>query len=84
MKNETIEHIEEKINNIIKTINNKEEWTQKKKRDTEVNDIYHFISFKKDSNMGRYGLYPLDFDKTKMKFQITKETKLFIEFIKQT
>jgi len=34
MKNETIEHIEENINNIIQTINNKEEWNQKLKSDT--------------------------------------------------
>ena len=77
MKNETIEHIEEKINNIIQTINNKEEWTQKLKSD---HDIYHFIFFKK---MNRYGFYDIDFNKTKKIFKITKETKEFIKFIKQ-
>jgi site-specific DNA-adenine methylase len=83
MKNETIEHIEEKINNIIKTINNKEEWTQKLKSDREANDIYHFIFFKKYSMMNRYGFYPNDFNTKCKTFKITKETKEFIEFIKQ-
>jgi site-specific DNA-adenine methylase len=65
MKNETIEHIEEKINDIIKTINNKEEWNQNLKSD---HDIYHFIFFKKYSAMSRYGFYLLDVNKTKKKF----------------
>jgi len=80
MKNETVEHIEEEVNKIIQSINNKEEWNQKLKSD---HDIYHFIFFKKYSIMSRYGFPPLDIGKIKKTFKITKETKEFIEFIKQ-
>lgn len=80
MKNETIEHIEEEVNKIIQTINNKEEWIQKFK---SHKDIYHYIFFKRYSGMNRIGMYNLDFNKTQKIFKITKETKEFIEFIKQ-
>jgi site-specific DNA-adenine methylase len=80
LKNETIEYIEEKINIIANSIHNKEEWLQALKQD---HDIYNYIFFKKYSALGRYGFYPIDFDKRVKTFKITKETQQFIEFLKQ-
>jgi site-specific DNA-adenine methylase len=79
MKNETIEDIEEKINKIGQNIKNKEEWIKVVKNN---NDIYHYLFFMKFSKMGRYGFYPND-RKNVYNCKITKETRLFIEFIKQ-
>ena len=79
MKNETIEEIEKKINEFGDNIHNKEEWTNEFKNND--NTIYSYIYFKKYSALGRYGFYPLG--RNRSKFKISKETKEFIEFIKQ-
>ena len=79
MKNETIEEIEKKINEFGDNIHNKEEWKNEIKNND--NTIYSYIFFKKFSALGRYGFYPLE--KKKFNFKISKETKEFIEFIKQ-
>jgi len=79
MKNETIEDIEENVNRIGQNINNKDEWLQVLKNN---DDIYHYIFFKKFSALGRYGFYPID-KKNGYNFKITKETRQFIEFLKQ-
>ena len=80
MKNETIEDIEEKVNDFSKNLKNKEEWLYAlKNNDTS---LYSYIFFKKNSAMGRYGFYPND-KKNIYNFKITKETREFINFIKQ-
>lgn len=79
MKNETIEEIEKKINEFGDNIHNKEEWVNEFKNND--NTIYSYIYFKKFSALGRYGFYPLG--RNISKFKISKETKEFIEFIKQ-
>ena len=80
LKNENIEDIEKEITERISTINNKQEWNETFKSDY---DIYYFILFKKYSRMNRLGFYPNDFNtRKKNDFKITKETKEFIEFLK--
>jgi site-specific DNA-adenine methylase len=80
MKNETIEEIEEKVNDYAKNIKNKEDWLYAlKNNDT---NIYSYIFFKKFSALGSYGFYPNN-KNNKYNFKITKETREFIEFIKQ-
>ncbi len=56
LKNETIEHIEDKITEIASGIHNQEEWNQACKNN---HDVYHYIFFKKFSTMNslRYGFY---------------------------
>lgn len=80
MKNETIEDIENKVNDFSKNIKNKDDWLYAlKNNDTS---LYSYLFFKKFSTMGRYGFYPID-KKNIYNFKITKETREFIEFIKQ-
>jgi site-specific DNA-adenine methylase len=80
MKNDSIENIENKVNEFSINIKNKEDWLDAFKNNDTT--IYSYLFFKRFSNMGRYGFYP-NKNKDKYKFIITKETKEFIEFIKQ-
>jgi site-specific DNA-adenine methylase len=80
MKNETIEEIEKNVNEFSKNIKNKDDWIHAIKNNDTT--IYSYLFFKRFSNMGRYGFYPND-KKNVYNFKITKETKDFIEFIKQ-
>lgn len=80
MKNETIEDIENKINEYSKNIKYKDDWLFALKNNDTT--IYSYIFYKRFSSMGRYGFYPND-KKNIYNFKITKETREFIEFIKQ-
>lgn len=80
MKEETIEDIENKVNDYAKNIKNKDDWLYEFKNNDKT--LYSYIFFKKFSALGRYGFYPND-KKNIYNFKITKETKDFIEFIKQ-
>jgi site-specific DNA-adenine methylase len=80
MKNESIEEIEKNVNEFSKNIKNKDDWIHAIKNNDTT--IYSYLFFKRFSNMGRYGFYPND-KKNVYNFKITKETKDFIEFIKQ-
>ena len=80
MKNETIEEIEKNVNEFSKNIKNKDDWLYELKNNDRT--TYSFIFFKKFSGMGRYGFYPND-KKNIYNFKITKETRQFIDFIKQ-
>ena len=80
MKNETIEEIENNVNEFSKNIKNKDDWLYELKNNDRT--IYSYIFFKKFSGLGRYGFYPND-KKNVYNFKITKETRQFIEFLKQ-
>ena len=79
MKNEPIEEIEKNVNEFSKNIKNKDDWLYELKNNDKT--IYSYIFFKKFSKMSQYGFFPLG--KNLNTFTISKETKQFIEFIKQ-
>jgi site-specific DNA-adenine methylase len=81
LKNETIENIENQVNNYKNTTNNKEDWNRYLQEYKETKNIFIFIFIKKYSNLGRFGLYGAS-RMPKSDFIISTDTKNFIKFIK--
>lgn len=77
-KSETIEKINEELQNINNKINNKEEWNNYLKHGEE--NIYKYLYFRKYSQFGRIGFYPLNRPINKIKLNAMQIK--FIEFIK--
>lgn len=77
-KTEPIEKINEELQNINNKISNKEEWNNYFKTGEE--NIYKELFFRKYSQFGRIGFYPLN--RANNKYKLNKIQIQFIEFIK--
>lgn len=80
-KNESLEEIEEKINNIKKRIKTKEDWV-KIFKDNNNEDTYLNIFFLKYSKFGVIGYYDNSLFYTKKDYSLNKLQLKFLEFIK--
>lgn len=80
-KNEPLEEIEKKVNEIREKINNKDDWV-KTFKENNYQDVYLNIFFFKYSNFGRVGFYPNDLRYKKKDYSLSKLQQKFLEFIK--
>lgn len=80
-KNEPLEEIEKKINDIQKTINNKDDW-DKTFKENNFKDVYLNIFFFKYSSFGRTGFYDKPQKYKKKDYSLNKLQQKFLEFIK--
>lgn len=80
-KNEALEEIEKKINDIKNSINNKEDWVRIFKNNNNK-DVYLNIFFLKYSKFGRLGFYDNDLRYLKKDYSLSKLQLKFLEFIK--
>lgn len=80
-KNEPLEEIEKKINDIQKTINNKDDW-DKTFKENNYQDVYLNIFFYKYSSFGRIGFYDIRQRYKKKDYSLNKLQQKFLEFIK--
>lgn len=80
-KNEPLEEIEKKINDIKKIIQNKDEWN-KIFKDNNYQDVYLNIFFLKYSSFCRLGVYDSTLRYLKKDYSLSKLQLKFLEFIK--